>query len=112
MDPNKLIKYISIGILSATIGYLGSQYVHTPQRAWNADVNNDGIEDIVVESRDKKRVMLYGISNSEKRNNDFVSGEEANKLFNAVWREEYEKHFGEKPDYNRFNLETTWEHWR
>ena len=111
MNPNRLIKYVSIGLLSAAIGYLGSQYIHTPSKAWNADVNNDGIEDIVIESRDGKRAVTYGISDSPQKNKDFFSGEKASELFNSRWRKEYKEHWGKNPDYDKFHLETKWEHW-
>jgi hypothetical protein len=104
----KLKNILSIP-LAFMIGYFASQYIHTPQRAWNIDANRDGIEDVVVEARDGKRAIMYGIS--ESKDKDLVSGEEANKFFNPIWERKYKENFGEEPDHEKFHLETKWSHW-
>jgi hypothetical protein len=92
-------------------GFLISKYLYTPIKGWTADINNDGKEDIVLENRLKKRAVIYGISNSEKRVKEFISGEELSRRLNEQWKKDYENYFGKKPTYNKFNMHTQWEYW-
>lgn len=111
MNANRVIRNVLGVIALVTAGYLGGKYIYTPQRAWNADTNRDGIEDLVVEARNKKRTIVYGISDSTEKLKEFVSGDEANEIFNARWREGYVEYWKEKPDYDKFHLKSGWKHW-
>ena len=114
MNPNKLREYVKItlivGAISGGVGYFTSRYIHTPTSAWNTDINRDGIEDIVIESMGG-RAVLFGISDSTKKDKDFVSGEKASQIFNSRWRKEYKEYWGEEPDRDKCHLKTKWEIW-
>jgi len=108
MQKESIVRYIFIAYLSAALGYFGSELIHTPRRAWKADVNRDGIEDLIFESRDKKKAILYGSPFSKR---GYISGEELSDYLNSKWRKEYEERWGEKPNYDSFHFKTKWERW-
>lgn len=105
-----------IGMLSAAIvGYYVGQWVHTPQWAWTADQNGDGIEDIVFEARDGKTAVLYQVSPPDAGYDKFLSGEKANTYFNERLSGEKRKDAPSFKDSSRkdssrgrWDLETKW----
>ncbi|MBS3169695.1 hypothetical protein J4210_04370 [Candidatus Woesearchaeota archaeon] len=110
MGSGKTWGYL-VGVFSAAIvGYYAGQWVHTPQWAWTADENGDGLEDIVFESRDGKTSVLYKVSPPDAGYQKFLSGEKASAYFNERLSEENRKDAPSLRDLSsgRWNLETKW----
>jgi hypothetical protein len=103
-----LAKIGAISLVSATLGWFASQYAHTPQKGLIADVNNDKYQDIVLHARNRKSLVLYGTDTNDISKTTFISGDKASEFFNQNWRNDYEQRYGEKPDYEKLDLESGW----
>jgi len=99
-------------LIAGGAGLLIGKWIYTPVKSWTAGRDRSSADELIVESRTKERAKLYRMFIPEDQEEEFVSGETASKILNEVWRKDYEKRNGKKPDFNHYNMYTQWEYWR